>query len=284
MKDVMVDLETLDSTPTSLILSIGAVEFEPNTGALGKEFYEVLSIESCAEHGLTVSTATKQWWSRQSPEARTVLDAAGNPGAWSLAMALGMFAGWISSCAPLGSVRVWGNGADFDNAILANAYRAIGQPLPWKFYNNRCFRTLKNMPGVRAAIAEPVRQGTFHNALDDAKHQARWAAHILQRLGVGVPEPENTSVFTSTHASIDADGKTTLGGFYKAGETPRHATGGVEAPAEKPVPPILKGEHLAKGCTKAPAGWHCTRVWGHTGPCAAVENVPAPAYKDGQGY
>ena len=33
---------------------------------------------------------------------------------------------------------LWGNGSDFDNAILANAYRAIGQQQPWKFWNNRC--------------------------------------------------------------------------------------------------------------------------------------------------
>jgi hypothetical protein len=29
-------------------------------------------------------------------------------------------------------------------------------------------------------------------------------------------------------------------------------------------------------CKLAPAGWRCTRVWNHSGPCAAVPDVPEP--------
>jgi hypothetical protein len=64
-------------------------------------------------------------------------------------------------------MRLWGNGASFDNAILAHAYARCGATPPWKFWNDRCYRT------VAALTATPRQQGgTHHNALDDARSQA----------------------------------------------------------------------------------------------------------------
>jgi inhibitor of KinA sporulation pathway (predicted exonuclease) len=71
---------------------------------------------------------------------------------------------------------VWGNGADFDNPILAAAYRATGISQGWKPYNGRCYRTIKNLaPQVRL-----VRTGTHHNALDDARAQAQHLLDIVE--------------------------------------------------------------------------------------------------------
>ena len=65
---------------------------------------------------------------------------------------------------------VWGNGASFDNVILANAYEALGRRAPWQFWQDRCFRTVKSMyPKLELA-----RLGTYHNALDDAKWQTEY--------------------------------------------------------------------------------------------------------------
>jgi exodeoxyribonuclease VIII len=75
-------------------------------------------------------------------------------------------------------LKVWGNGSDFDNAILAACYAAVGQPLPWDFWHNRCYRTLKALrPELKLQ-----RQGTYHNALDDAKTQAQHAIQLLEAL------------------------------------------------------------------------------------------------------
>jgi DNA polymerase III epsilon subunit-like protein len=41
-KDVMLDIETLGNRPYSIILSIGAVEFDPRTGNMGNEFYVLI--------------------------------------------------------------------------------------------------------------------------------------------------------------------------------------------------------------------------------------------------
>lgn len=73
---------------------------------------------------------------------------------------------------------VWGNGADFDNPILATAYGALNQVQPWKPYNGHCYRTLKSL--VKGPKIE--RTGTHHNAVDDARSQALHAIQLLRVL------------------------------------------------------------------------------------------------------
>lgn len=171
-RKIMVDLETLGTQPGSVILSIGAVEFDPDRG-LGAAFYTVISRGSCLLEGLTEDANTLAWWSRQSKEARAVLDQANSPSAHTLHHALQDFWAFMRR-----DDEVWGNGSDFDNVLLAAAYQATGLPLPWKFWNNRCYRTLKSLrPDVPF-----VRSGTHHNALDDARTQADHAVHILRAL------------------------------------------------------------------------------------------------------
>lgn len=178
MKDVMVDLETLGMVPGCVIISIGAVFFD-STG-LGDEFYTVVNRMDAEARGLTVDAATVKWWTQQSDEARKVLhDSSRKKTSLPLMMALAQFDRFLSSRGDVTNVRVWGNGADFDNPILAVAYDRLGQRPPWKFWNNRCFRTLKNLAPEEA---KPPRQGTHHNALDDAKHQAEHAVRALRWL------------------------------------------------------------------------------------------------------
>lgn len=175
--DVMVDLETLGSGPGCAILSIGAVAFDPKTLRLGAEFHTLVSTASCRALGLREETDTLAWWARQSPEARQVI-ADAEASDVTLSAAMDAFAAFVRSHGGANRVRVWGNGADFDNAILAELCRRLGRPLPWAFWNSRCFRTLK---GLRLA-PEPDREGVHHNALDDARHQAVWALNIVAAL------------------------------------------------------------------------------------------------------
>jgi len=172
MKNVMVDLETLGQAPGCIILSIGAVRFD-ETG-LGDGFYAVINSLDCFDHGLTTDPSTLDWWKNQSPEAREVLEEA-DGGGLPLALALAEFNEFLAPSG-MSSVKVWGNGSDFDNAILGACYRAVGSSHPWAFWNNRCFRTLKALnPNVKMD-----RTGTYHNALDDAITQARHAVQLLR--------------------------------------------------------------------------------------------------------
>lgn len=176
MNNIMVDLETLDNKPSAIILSIGAVAFDPNTGRLGEEFYQVINTDSCRRAGLTESEDTVAWWKQQSEEAKQVLHEAEAETSCHLLKALIGFKDWLQPF-KLSRVKVWGNGSDFDNPILTTAYSKVGMSLPWRFYNNRCYRTLKKL---YPTVVFDKREGTYHNALDDAKTQALHAVKIFR--------------------------------------------------------------------------------------------------------
>jgi exodeoxyribonuclease VIII len=177
MNDVMIDLETLGTHAGCVVLSIGAVAFSKDDDELGSEFYIEISRESCLAANLVVDDDTVTWWSNQSPEARDILSRTGADGkATPLPHALGSFTQWLSQF-DLGKVSVWGNGAAFDQPILEAAYLATGVEAPWKFYNARCYRTLK---GLYRDVLLPDRVGVYHNALDDAKTQALHAIQLLR--------------------------------------------------------------------------------------------------------
>ena len=162
---IMVDLETLGTRPGSVILSIGAVKFDSKS--LGKTFYTVISRGSCYDNFMTEDKETIEWWKTQSEEAQKVFTAP----SVDLTVALLEFEHFIGEDA-----KVWGNGSDFDNVLLAEAYRLLNLPTPWKFYNNRCYRTVKSLYPHRPLIRA---KGIHHNALDDAVNQA---SHLIQLL------------------------------------------------------------------------------------------------------
>jgi DNA polymerase III epsilon subunit-like protein len=166
MADVMVDLETMDSAGTAAITAIGAVSFDFN-GSIISEFYVKVDLQSSMDAGCTVSGATINWWLTQNEQARTEMATKGIP----LSRALDQFSEWL----PKGT-KLWGNGASFDNTILSHAYKSTGKEQPWKFWDDRCYRTIKNLyPSITLE-----RQGTYHHALHDAKTQAEHLIKIFK--------------------------------------------------------------------------------------------------------
>lgn len=189
MSHIMLDLETLGTKPGCIILSIGAVVFSPKYG-LGAEFNRIISTKSCVAAGLISEADTVAWWGRQEPKAKEVLAQARCEAAWDLRRTLADFALFIAANGGKVDARIWGNGSDFDNVILAHAYAAVNAPLPWKYYRNRCYRTLKSFA---PALTADEREGVHHDALADAKHQARHAIKLLQKMATSVtPEAVKT--------------------------------------------------------------------------------------------
>ncbi len=163
--NVMIDLETLGNKPGSVIVALGAVVFSRE--GISREFYTRIDADSCVKVGLTMDPSTVKWWLNQGEEARAEILKPGLP----LAVACMDFTNFLFGH----EAQVWGNGAAFDNVLLAAAFRAAGWEVPWKFWNDRCFRTLKAMrPEVRYEA-----QGVAHNALDDARSQALHAIKLL---------------------------------------------------------------------------------------------------------
>ena len=178
---IMLDLETLGVVPGCVGFSIGAVEFHPERNELGSEFYVVIDVESCRDHYLREEEGTKTWWAKQSPEARTALEHALSGNALRLVNAMVQFDDWLRGLTnDRRNIRLYGNGADFDNPILACMYDASGVSPFLPAWGGRCYRTLKNLHellGDAYAAPKLERQGTYHNALDDAKSQA---THLME--------------------------------------------------------------------------------------------------------
>ena len=167
--ECMVDLETLGNSNTAVILSIGACMFYPTgEGVLPDPFEAFVDPQSCVSAGLTMDPSTVLWWmDDQRDEARIALMDKMDT-AVPLRTALARFSEWFGQSKPF-----WGNGATFDNVILRSAYTAVGLPCPWKFWDDRCYRTLKNL----APTVKLQREGVHHSAMWDAISQAK---HLQQ--------------------------------------------------------------------------------------------------------
>lgn len=168
--DVMIDIETFDVKDTAVIVSIGAVAFDVRGAHASQNnatFYSGLICPDSQLPGRTVSGNTLLFWFRQSQQARALFD--GNA-KHTLPTALRQLASFIRMNATL-DAKIWGNGVDFDNAILKSAYAHCEQTLPWTYQQNACYRTVMGL-GLVEKEKLPQRIGTFHNALDDAMTQA----------------------------------------------------------------------------------------------------------------
>lgn len=169
---LMLDLETLGNKSNSAILSIGAVEFDLETGELGREFYQRIDLQSCLDRGLIVNGSTFYWWLTQNENARREVAKGGE----NLLVALQKFSVFASQ---LGDFQIWGNGVRFDVGILEDAYVACGvQEMPWNFRNERDVRTLVSFaPNIKEHF--PF-HGIAHNPIDDCKYQIAYCHAIWE--------------------------------------------------------------------------------------------------------
>lgn len=167
--DIMLDLETMGTNNNAAIVAIGAVAFEYDPNKSVKEmtrdtFYTTVSLTSAVKNHGVMDAGTVIWWLQQSEAARNELT---KPGPMDLTMALFAFNNWMATF-NIDEMKVWGNGSDFDNVVLRNAYINNGVPVPWRYNQNRCYRTFKAEFGDGVIVPNV---GTAHNALDDAIYQ-----------------------------------------------------------------------------------------------------------------
>lgn len=174
MNNISLDLETMGQRPDAAITAIGAVEFSLEKKILGREFYVVVDLNSAMRSGGTVDASTILWWLRQSDEARREFEKSGLMLPQALKGFTHFLTGFYNTSFFNDKVCVWGNGAAFDNVILRSAYERLDMTPPWSHKNDRCYRT------VRAACpkVEFTPSGVKHNALDDAKNQARYLIEV----------------------------------------------------------------------------------------------------------
>ncbi|EKS5486530.1 3'-5' exoribonuclease [Escherichia coli] len=172
-----VDLETMGTNPDAPINSIGCKFFDPATGEMGPEFSKAIDLETS---GGIIDRKTIKWWAKRSREAQSAIFTDEIP----LDDALLQLREFINENSGESFVQIWGNGANFDNVILRRSYERQGIPCPWRYHNDRDVRTiveLGNSIGFDVRMAIPF-EGVPHNALDDARHQAKYVSAIWQKL------------------------------------------------------------------------------------------------------
>lgn len=181
--EIMTDLESLSTEENGLILTLGSNAFDMDSGRLIDTIHIRFSIDNQKELGRHVSKNTMDWWDTQSVAAR--LEAFNQDGALTLAAACQKFDDWVVSVRkqdPRMQLFMWANDPDFDMKMLTSAFRAVGKEPPWQFWEYQSVRTMKRL-AKKLKIELPKREGTHHNALDDAIHQTKIVTAVWSAIG-----------------------------------------------------------------------------------------------------
>lgn len=173
--DVMLDLETLSTLPNAVILSIGAVKFDPFTNRIDVDEGMDLRIDVDGQTaiGRDIQEDTINWWGKQPPEVQeAAMSEEGRVGLEDFTRQLNKFM--------VGADSIWCQGPVFDIVILEDLYRQLGKPIPWNFWQIADSRTLFKVHGDPR---DKNRKGA-HNALMDCVYQAMGVQEIYRRQNV----------------------------------------------------------------------------------------------------
>ena len=171
-KHLMVDMETMAVSPNAVVLSLGAVHFDPYGTGHSDSIYFKIDIDDQDALGREVEPTTLDWWAKQDP---AVTEEAFSPNnRISLVDAMDQFHRFAWGCSAF-----WSHGATFDLVILENIYGQLNKPLPWNYWQLRDTRTLFDL-----GQDPEMPKDNKHNALQDAIRQAVGVQNIYRKLNV----------------------------------------------------------------------------------------------------
>lgn len=174
---IVLDLETLSTQPNAAIASIGAVALNADGGFVSE--FHVAVDAGAPQHLRHVCANTCAWWDKQSEDAKLGSIHAPNPKLPH--QALEAFTAWVLLHADPTKVKVWGNGSSFDNVILSSLYADYPDLVrPWTYWNDRDMRTVLDLHPQAKNVGEF--EGVKHNALHDARHEAKQLAAVLRAM------------------------------------------------------------------------------------------------------
>ncbi len=158
--DVMIDIETLDTTPSSVILSIGAVPFNIVDGEIGQEYSSKCNVSMQVRDGRTIGLETLKWWIEQDAN---VLSKSLSGGEW-VRRSIEYLNDFIADKC-VDEVRLWSNSPSFDLVILKSA---VNNPWPFPFWQERDVRTFV---AIRSDMAKQFARRAKHDPVDDCLRQ-----------------------------------------------------------------------------------------------------------------
>lgn len=165
-KDVMIDIETMGTRSTAMIVQIGACYFNRETGEIGKEF---LVNTHAVDDNFTVDHGTLTWWLEQSEEARMSIT--------DISMGIDIAVERLSFF--LEDAKYLWSHATFDIPILLHAFDVYKWKFPIHYSKMRDIRTLMDLADHRGT---KEREGIHHNALDDCKYQVGYCVEAMNKL------------------------------------------------------------------------------------------------------
>lgn len=188
MKHIMVDIETLSTAVNAAVLSIGAVEFDPMSGKIEREFYHELDLSDQA--GRHIDASTVQWWVKQCLVNTDNIEFLTKPNSYKehvmfALVKLGAFiAGndshYVERAEGYEKIALWACDPDFDIAILADLYKEHNLPTPWKYSEPKSVRTVRMLTQI-AGMEIPEIEAD-HNALNDCIRQAKEVSYFIANL------------------------------------------------------------------------------------------------------
>jgi len=180
VSDVMVDIETLSTRVNAVVLSIGAVAFDPYSDHIGDSFSVQLDPQEQMEKGRHVDVNTIKWWMGQSEEAKKESFSGSN----KVEAVLCVFRDFITSLGSHSTLRLWSNGPSFDEAILRSLYADYRVEWPVRYNGGRDCRTLFEIAYPDGPVPL-VRGDVVHSAIDDAMWQAMAVQMCMAKLRGG---------------------------------------------------------------------------------------------------
>lgn len=166
----MIDMETLAVSPRAVILSLGAVHFDPYGDQIYDELYFKIDLDDQDKLNREIDPNTIEWWGKQDPAIME--EAFSSDNRIPLIEAVEKFHKFSWGCD-----KFWSHGATFDLVIIEDLYRQLNKPLPWNYWQLRDTRTLFDL-GHDPEMSKESK----HDALADARRQAIGVQNIFRKL------------------------------------------------------------------------------------------------------
>ena len=166
----MVDLETMAVSPQAVVLSLGAVHFDPHGNDILDEIYFKINLDDQDKLGREIDPNTIDWWSKQDPAIME--EAFSEQGRIPLQYAIDQFHKFAWGCNAF-----WSHGATFDLVILENIYKSLNKIPPWNYWQLRDTRTLFDL-GFDPELSKEMK----HDPLQDAIRQAQGVQTVLRKI------------------------------------------------------------------------------------------------------
>ena len=169
----MLDTETLGTCPDCVVLTLGAVKFDPYSNTIAGGIYCRPDVDDQIVQGRVVRDDTMQWWLEQAEAVRE--EALGEDDRIPVQQMLQELNRFL-----VGVNNIWAQGTVFDIGILEHLYKQYNMVPNWQYWQIADSRTLFKIHGDPR---ERNKEG-LHNALEDCVSQAQAIQKIFLDLGL----------------------------------------------------------------------------------------------------